>query len=260
MTFCRNLIAGILGLCALVAHADDATAKILDCMRGNIPDALRIQQVEMTATDRTGGNRLLRGKVYALKDGPMTRAMLKIDAPSDLNGAAYLMRSSGADRPEEIYFYLPSLGRVRRIAGASAGNSLLGTDFSYDEMKELQTAFASSTATLDKPDTIEQRPVHVLSILPATSTPSRYSAVKAWVDQKTCVALKIEFYEGKDVRKQLTAPVAGLQQSSKYWYASEAVMRDFKEKTQTRLKVIGVTEGATMPSSLFDPHSFYLGG
>ncbi|GAC1627378.1 MAG: outer membrane lipoprotein-sorting protein [Nevskia sp.] len=241
-------------------RADDGVQKVLDCMRANIPETLRIQQVELTATDRAGGNRTLKGKVYVLKDKGLTRAMLLINAPSDLSGAAYLMRQSTGDRDDEIYFYLPAVNRVRRISGASADSALLGTDFSYNDMKELQNAFAGSAAKLEPPETLEQRPTYVLSLSPPAGTASRYSTVKAWIDQKSCIALKVEFFEGKTLRKELSAPAAALQQSGKYWYASEAQMRDLKDNTKTRLRIVGVTGGAELPSRLFDPHTFYVGG
>ena len=255
-----QLLGAGLVLAMQPVRADDGAQKVLDCMRANIPETLRIQDVELTATDRAGGNRMLRGKVFALKEKGLTRAMLLISAPSDLNGAAYLMRQASGTGGDEIYFFLPAVNRVRRIAGASANSSLLGTDFSYNDMKELQNAFATSVAKMEKPEMLEQRPVHVLSLSPPAGVSSRYSTVKAWIDQKSCIALKVDFFEGKDVRKELTAPAASLQQSASYWYASEILMRDLKDNTKTRLRIVGVTGGAELPSRLFDPHTFYYGG
>lgn len=255
----QGLLAG-LAVIALPARADDALQKVLDCMRANIPETLRIQDVELSATDRTGGTRTLKGKVFAIKEKGLARAMLAIRSPSDLNGAAYLMRQTEGTRGDEIYFYLPAVSRVRRISGASADTSLLGTDFSYNDMKELQNAFAGQSAKLEKPDVVEQRPTWVLSLAPQAGATSRYSGVRAWVDQKSCIALKVEFYEGKTVRKQFSAPAASLQQAANYWYAGEAQMQDLKEGTRTRLKIVGVTSGAELPSRLFDPQMFYTGG
>lgn len=246
-------------LCLGCVRADEATQKMLDCMRANIPPTVRIQEVEITATDRTGADRMLKGKLYALKDKGLVRAMLKISAPSDLSGAAYLLRETQPDRGDETYFYLPAVDRVRRITGASANASLLGTDFSYEEMKQLQSAFSGSDAKLEKTETLDQHPVQVLSLAPAAGSAARYNTVRAWVDQKSCVALKIEFFEGDSVRKELSAPAASLQQSGNYWYLSEVLMRDLRDGTKTRLKIVGVSSGADIPNRLFDPHTFYIG-
>jgi len=233
--------------------------KIIECMRGNVPPTLRVQQVELTSTDRAGGLRTLKGRLFAMRESGLVRSMLRIAEPADLSGAAYLVREAAPDHSDEMYMYLPSVNRVRRITGASADGPLLGTDFSYNDVKQLENAFDGTAPGLQPPETLQGRPTWVITIRPKVGQDSRYSQVKSWVDQKTCVALKIDFLEGDTVRKELTAPASGLQQSDKYWYLAEAQMRDLKENTKTDLKVVGVTSGSDLPSRYFDAHSFYLG-
>jgi len=243
---------------AASARADAAVDKLLQCMRANVPPTLRIQDIELQATDRAGGARKLKGKLYAMRDKGLLRATVRIDLPSDLAGASYLMRETEAHN-NEMYMFLPALNRVRRIAGASADGSFLGTDFSYNDVKEIENAFGDDDATLEKPEQIEQRPVDVLSFKPKPDQSSRYSLLRAWIDRKTCVALKVDFFEGETLRKELSAPVAALQQSGTYWYLSEALMRDLKDQTSTALRVVGVSSGAGLAGRYFDPFSFYLG-
>lgn len=245
---------------ASAAQADDATQKLLDCMRSNVPPSLQIKDVELTSTDRNGAERLLKGKVYASRADGLIRLLLRISRPRDLDGASYLMREGGAGRKDEIFLYLPAIQRVRKISGASSDGSLLGTDFSYNDMKQLQAAFGDSRPVLEKPTTIGNRPVEVLRLQPAAGAAARYSRVLAYVDRQSCTALKAEFFEGKTLRKELTAPIDGLKRADGYWYLSELLMRDLKENTRTRLKVTGVIGSSDqLPSKLFDPTSFYRG-
>lgn len=243
-----------------VARADAATQKVLDCMRANIPLSLQIKEVELASTDRSGAERLLKGKVYVSRNEGLIRVLLRIERPRDLDGAAYLMREGGEGRKDDIFLYLPALQRVRKITGGSTDTSLLGTDFSYNDMKQLQAAFGDAQTSLDKPATVEQRPVDVLQLQPAAGSGARYSRVRIFVDQKSCVALKAEFYEGSVLRKELSAPADSLKRVEGYWYLSDLLMRDLKEQTSTRLKVVGVAGSADeLPSRLFDPTSFYRG-
>lgn len=252
---CLSLLAANLS-----AHADAATQKVLDCMRANIPPSLQIKEVELASVDRSGAERLLKGKVYVSRDSGLIRVLLRIAKPHDLDGAAYLMREGGASKKDDIFLYLPALQRVRKISGGSADAPLLGTDFSYNDMKQLQAAFGDSQTSLDKPTTLEQRPVHVLQLQPAAGSGARYSRVRTYVDQKTCVALKAEFFEGSSLRKELSAPADSLKRADGYWYLSDLTMRDVKENTSTRLKVVGVVGSEEeLPSRLFDPTSFYRG-
>ena len=241
------------------ASADPAVDKILDCMRANVPPTLRIQEIQLQATDRSGATRTMRGKLFALRDKGLLRAMLRISEPTDLSGASYLVRETGDTKADEMYMFLPAVGRSRRISGASGDGSFLGTDFSYNDIKELENAFNGADGKLEKPDQIEQRPMNVITFVPKPEQASRYSRLRAWVDQKSCVALKVQFFEGDTERKELIAPVSALQQSGNYWYLSQATMQDLKDHTSTKLNVTGVSSGGDLASRYFDPHSFYMG-
>ncbi|MDB5985450.1 MAG: outer rane lipoproteinsorting protein [Nevskia sp.] len=256
----QTSVAALLLLSGSVRAApDDELHKVLDCMRGNVPPTVRIQEIELAATDRGGGARTLKGRLYAMNDKGLIRASLRIVLPQDLAGAGYLVRETSEGHGDEMYMFLPSVNRVRRISGTSADGSLLGTDFSYNDIKQLENAFDGSDPVLEKPAQIEDRPVYVLLLKTKPAQDSRYTTMRAWVDQKSCVALKVDFYEGDKIRKELTAPAAALQQAGKYWYLSQAKMSDLKENTSTTLKVLGVTSGTELPTRYFDPHSFYLG-
>ncbi|HVT37138.1 MAG TPA: outer membrane lipoprotein-sorting protein, partial [Nevskiaceae bacterium] len=82
---------------------------------------------------------------------------------------------------------------------------------------------------------------------------------RVWVEPKTCLPLKADFYEGGSVRKELTVPVASPKQSGSYWYLSEVQMRDLKDGSGSVLRSTSVSAPKDMPRSNFDPTSFYLG-
>jgi len=243
---------------SLPVQAKDAR-EVFDCMKANIPQTLRIQDVQLDATDRTGGVRSLRGKVYAKREEGLIRVMLRVSEPSNVSGAAYLVRETG-QREDDMYVFLPAVNRVRHVTGNFANGSLLGTDFSYVEVKLIQNAFTGAAGTLEAAEKIEGHAVDVVSLKPSAGDKAPYSKVKIWVDQKTCVALKAEFLNGETVTKRLTAPGSSLKQSSgKHWYASEMEMRDLKESTYTTLRVTGVTSDMNLGNKPFDPNAFYIG-
>jgi hypothetical protein len=239
------------------AQADPATEKILQCMRGNIPPTVRIQGFELTSIDRTGGSRTLRGKLFAKREGDLARVMLQIEAPTDLAGAAYLVRETKLG--DEIYLYLPATRKVRRITGPSQDGKLWGTDLSFNDVKQLQNAYSAAAPKLEAPSAIEARPMHVLSMAPAAGQTVRYNLVRAWVDQKTCVAVKVDFSDASGVRKQIAAKPASIKQSGKYWYLSELEMTDTKDATRTKLKMLELTSPEKLADRLFNPQTFYLG-
>lgn len=256
------VLAGVLlALPAWPAGADDALQKVLDCMAANVPATLHVEPLELQSTDRAGGSRTLKGRLYAMrgKDGE-ARVNLHIDAPDYLAGAAYLLRQGKPGTEDEMYVFLPSVNRVRRVVGDAGYDSLLGTDFSYVDFKQMQSAFGGSTATLEAPQALEQqRPAYVLSFKSQPGALSPYSLVRMWVDQKTCVALKADFYQNDTVSKELSAPASALRQSGNYWYLGRAQMRDLQKGTSSELRILGVDNTDELPTRLFEPRLFYLG-
>lgn len=253
------VIAAAWVACMGAAHAADAALDpVLTCMRANVPESVQIKQVEITARDRSGGERTLKGRLYGMKEHGKARAMVRIEAPPDLARAAYLVREG--EKSDEMYVYVPALNKVRRITGASMDGSLWGTDLTYADVKQLQNAFDGGTVKLEAPQQVEGRAVHVLYFTPRAEEQTRYNGIRSYVDQQSCVPLKVEFVEGKDVRKRMTVAAKDLKQSGKMWYAQEALMADVKDGTQTRVKVTGLTSDAKLSSRYFNSSTFYVGG
>src|SRR3546814_18575113 len=65
------------------------------------------------------------------------------------------------------------------------------------------------------------RTVHVLSVMPSASDSARFTRLLAWVDAKSCVALRVDFYEGQTVRKRLSVDAKSLRRDGGYWYAPQ---------------------------------------
>jgi hypothetical protein len=245
------------------AQAQEGAQKVIDCMRANVPPALRVQEIELAVTDRTGATRSLKGKLYGMLEktaagGGLVRAMLRMDSPDSIAGTSYLVRETADSLSEDMFVYLPSFRRVRRISSSLADRSLLGTDFSYGDFKLLSNAFVGSSAKLEQSGDVVQRPTYTVLFKPLPGGTSRYNSVRAWVDQETCVPLKADFYVGDAVRKRLTAPASALQQTGKFWYLSQVVMRDLLEGTKTVMTIGTVTGVTEMPGRFFDPNLFYL--
>jgi hypothetical protein len=245
---------------AVPAYADAEFQKVYDCMRANVPDTLRAQEIEFNSTDRTGGTRVLRGKLIAKRDNGLARVAIRITAPTNVTGAAYLVRERAGNPEDDMFVYLPGVGRVRHITGAFANGSLLGTDFSYADAKIIQNTFTGADGKLEAPAEMDQRPVHVFTLTPTKKMKNpTYSRVRMWLDQKTCVPLKADFYQGETLRKELTASASALTQSGKFWYLSQVEMRDLKEGTKTLMKFGNIQGDVKATPAMFDPNSFYQG-
>lgn len=254
------LLAGLLWLST--TRAEDSVEKVLACMQANVPEALRVQEVEFVTTDGKGARSPLKGRLYAERerDAAGTRhvhAMLKLSAPQNLAGAAYLIREKDGDRRDGMYVYLPSVKRVRRVTGSFADGGLMGTSFSYADFKLLQNTFGDAEVRLEGRAEVDGRAAYLLAVKPADPAETRYSHVQVWVDTQSCVPLKAEFHEDGAVRKSLLVPVKAIQASGAQWYPSVVEMSDRKDGTHTVLRVQGLSPEEKLSGGYFDPATFY---
>ena len=61
------------------------------------------------------------------------RLLIRFTYPNDIRGTGFLVWEH-PNSDDERFLYLPSLGRVRRIAGTEAQESFVGSDFTYEDI------------------------------------------------------------------------------------------------------------------------------
>lgn len=260
----KRLALLLMLLAAQPVLADEAAQRVLSCMRDTLPTAVRIQDFELHVTDPKGEVTQLSGKLYAQRETrgqqpSFTHAMMRVSQPEHLKGAAYLVRQTDDYLRDGMYVYLPSVKRVRRVTGTFADGALLGTTFSYYDFKQLANAFGDLDAKAEPAETIAQRPVHVLAFKAMPGAETQYSGARAWIDQATCLPLKVEFLEKDKPRKRLTADPAALRPYGKSWYLSESQIVDLKDNSRTVLRVVKISSSEQLPNRYFNPNTFYIG-
>ncbi len=240
----------------LLALSEPDAATLLACMRANVPQTLQIREVELQSQRGDGGERHLRGRLYLSREQEQLRATLKILAPADLAGAAYLLRERAP--ADEMYMYLPALAKVRRLRGLAAEGRLWGSDLSYGDLKALSNRFDAAGATLERSTTIDGRAVQVLA-LTSGGAAGPPELMRLWVDAQSCLALRAEFYAGTVLLRRISADPQQLRQQDRYWYAGSVRIDDLAQGSHTTLKVLSVTLDRPLNQRYFDPATFHLG-
>ena len=117
--------------------AAEIPAVVRDCLERNLPDSTSIQAIELRARDRTGYEQTLQSNVYLKRyeDGH-ARVMMHFNEPVDVRGARFLIIQQ--EPANEMYIYMPGLFKVRKITSSNITNSMLGTDFSYEDLERLK--------------------------------------------------------------------------------------------------------------------------
>ena len=257
------ILLALLFALAPAAQAQDSAQKVVDCMRANVPQRLSIKSLELTAYDRTGGSRTMKGRMYmgregSARPGGLISASLYIDLPVELKGAAYLVKETDDYLRDGMFVYLPAVKRVRRVTGTFADGALMGTNFSYFDFKQLQNAFSDVNGKYEGQGEVNGRPAHTLGFTVLEGTETRYTGGKVWVDQEACVVVKGEFYEGTKVVKSFTSPEGSLRKAGSTWYLSEVEMKEPGAGTRTIARVSKLDTKTELPKRYFDPNAFHL--
>jgi hypothetical protein len=246
----KTLLPALLMVCSLSISAAEIPQVIKSCMQRNLPATTSMQSIELRARDRSGYEQVLEADVYWKRYAEdQARVMMYFREPVDIRGARFLVVEKQPQN--DMYIYMPSLFKVRRVTSRNISNSIMGTDFSYEDFERIQGILSDSRAEQFPDDTLSGRPVYVLMSYPPES--SGYVKVATYIDKESCVPLKTELFEsGHELRKQLSVDPADIRHQAGISYPGELVVKDLKQQTETRLIVRNVNVGTGLGDDLFD--------
>ncbi|MEQ1439383.1 outer membrane lipoprotein-sorting protein [Fontimonas sp. SYSU GA230001] len=252
------------GLTAMAAacgpvHAQGELPDLLACMRANVPEQGRIQDLELT-THEGESVRQLKARLYGREQPGELSLTLQVRAPADLRGAAWLFRRRRARDGrvgDETFVYLPSVGRVRRVSGGGEDQRLFGTALSFEDVYQLLSSFSGGAMSLGPASEIAGRPVRRISILAAPDTPASYDRIVAEVDRASCVVVAAELSRHGQVQKRLYAAPDAQRRLGSHWYPSLVTVEDRRKGIRTELRVLQAELSPRPPSRYFEPASFF---
>lgn len=257
----KRLAAALCAVLAVNAQADDAERSAEDirsCSRQNFPVNTAEQSFNLRSLDAAGSERNLTGKLrWQRNDEGMADINICFYGPPKFRGSCYLV----IEKPEQddIYVYLPALQKVKRVIGGAASESLLGTDISYEDLKQLQGIAAGGTVTRQDDSLNGEVAVYVIEGRPAPESGSPYSKVLSQVDKASCMPLQVDFYSVGDVhRKRLTVAHETLVETAGKWQVRNLVVKDMHNATMTEVEFGEAEYDAKIPKRVFNKRSFYM--
>jgi outer membrane lipoprotein-sorting protein len=187
----RTTVLAVLLLSASFLNAQDA-ASIMNSAKNRVQTDTISSRSRMVITAKDGSTTERVIDQYS-KDGPNgARTVIVFQRPANVAGTRFLTMdtaSGGSDR----WIFLPSLGRVRRIAASESGGSFMGTDFSYDDISSMDRELALDTHTLLREETLNGNPCYVIQSVPKDSS-YQYSKTVSWIDKANYLIYKSEMY------------------------------------------------------------------
>lgn len=187
------------------------------------------------------------------------RVLTRFTHPEDIRGTGFLVwEHPSAD--DERFLYLPSLGRVRRIAGSESQESFVGTDFTYEDIGGRE--FEDYTYTLLDENASWTPPRGTAS--PAYRLESRrkdasakYPRVVSLVT-RDFVVVAADVFNRRDEREKVYA-VLRLEKVEGIWTVLEAEMSNLLDHTKTTLRIQAIDYNVGLKDSEFSRRQLEAG-
>lgn len=158
------------------------------------------RKIVMELTEKGGKSRVRVTRSFRRDFGDERRLVIFYDEPRNLEGTAFLTYDypqAGVD--DDQWLYLPALRKTRRVSGAERGDYFMGTDFSYDDMKqETRVSLDEYNRKTLGMEEFDGHQVYKVESLPVSETVAEelgYGKVVSWVDPEIWMARKTEFYD-----------------------------------------------------------------
>ena len=139
---------------------------------------------------------------YSKKDGQGNkRSIIVFQEPASVRGTRFLtIENPGKDNDQWIY--LPSLGRVRRIAASEGSGSFVGTDFSYDDISSAERDAGLDNHRMLREEKLRDSDCYVIESSPK-DTNYQYSKMIQWIDKDNLITHKVELYDKRGTQVKL---------------------------------------------------------
>jgi outer membrane lipoprotein-sorting protein len=221
--------------------AAETPEQIIKAMDENMTFGTRIADVEMSVKRAGGDVEVKKMKLWAR--GQQDSYVEFVSPPRD-KGVKYLKLEGN------LYMFLPSTEKVVKISGHLLRQSLMDSDFSYEDMLESKKLLDNYNAALVGEEAKSGEDAWVLD-LTAKSEGQTYEKRKLWISKKTHLPLLEQRFAKTGVLLKEYAVEESIAHGKRF-YPKTSVMRDkLKEGTETRLTMTNITFDAEIPERLF---------
>ncbi len=193
-----SLRAGLIVALTLPAAAWALTAvEIMDknFVVGKYADST--SETTMTLTNKSGQQRVRKtfGTSKLDANGIDNKRMTRFLEPTDVKGTVSLLVEH-SDKDDDIWIYLPSVKKVRRLISSNKKDSFVGTDFSYGDV--IGHKVKEWNHTIVKEEEVDGKPCYVIESTPkdaTVKTNTGYSKRIGWIQKDNFVTVKAVSYD-----------------------------------------------------------------
>lgn len=157
----------------------------------------RVGEMHFTLTDQSGRTRNRIATLIHSDQNDVVKIAIHFTSPAAISETAFLSHDY-VDQTDETWLYLPATERVRRLPSSDRGDTFMGTDLTYGDVKD-NFKFQLGDWTFQEGSGVFQNGRTLLA-LTGTATPDAldetgYSAFEALIDPETLFPVEITYLD-----------------------------------------------------------------
>lgn len=220
-------------------------------------------EATITLTAKGGGERIR--KTYTVtrlaRNGQDNSRLSRFLAPADVKGMATLLVEH-SDAEDDIWVYLPSMKKVRRLSANNKRDGFLGTDLSHGDV--IGHKVKEWKHRLAREETLDGVSCYVIESVPASTEikeSSGYSKRLSWVRMDNFVAARTDYWDesGELLKSVSAADIRLVDKERNKWQPMQIVAVNKQTGHSSVIKLDTFVVNIQLSESLFTPRGLDRG-
>ncbi len=226
---------------AVFGQSSPSAGEILDKIDANMVYKTAYTEIKMVITNK---KRVFTKTFNSYSEGNK-RSYIEFLSPARDKGTKMLKIV------DIVKVYYPSAERVQRLSGHMLRQSMMGSDFSYEDMTERAKKLREEyTAEVKGEEVVMGRPCYLL-VLTSKIKKQTYFTRKAWVDKERFIELKVEMF-AKSGKLLKVMTVDNVEQLEGRFYPTRITLTDkLRKNTKTEMMVTKIQFDIDIPEETF---------
>jgi len=198
-------------------------------------------ETTMTLTNKAGKQRVRKtfGTTKLEPNGVDNMRMTRFLEPADVKGTVSLLIEH-SEKDDDIWIYLPSVKKVRRLVSSNKKDSFVGTDFSYGDV--IGHKVKEWDHKLVKEEDVDGKPCYVIESTPKDASikaNTGYSKRVNWIQKDNFVTLKGVLYDetGELLKETRFTNYTEVDPARHKWQAGQLETRNVQAEHSTVIHI-----------------------
>lgn len=222
MRVAKIIVAGLLvsfiaSICGMAASEELTGLQIMERNEEQNKGDDEFNETSMRLINKRGQERRRKLEYYKKTDkDDNEKILICFLEPADVKGVG-LLTIEHTDRDDDQWLYLPALKKVRRISSSDQGDSFMGTDYTYEDIRSEKVDKHNYEVIGN--EVFDGHDCYLIEALPATEEQKKdsgYSKRVIWMRKDIFLMLRVKYYNRKgehfktEVRKDIVEAAPNL--------------------------------------------------